>query len=61
MNMFLFDCLLLAFNFNFVCTHMITQALKFLCLESGQPNQPLDRQFLVHELNVVEDRESASV
>ena len=30
-------------------------------LESGQPAQPLDRQFLVHELNVVEDDDSASV
>ncbi|XP_054848214.1 centrosomal protein 20 [Eublepharis macularius] len=36
-------------------------AASVLTAESGQPEVPLDRDFLVHELNVVEDPNSRSV
>uniref|UniRef100_A0A8C5F126 Centrosomal protein 20 n=1 Tax=Gopherus evgoodei TaxID=1825980 RepID=A0A8C5F126_9SAUR len=55
---------------NFLINELIREYLEYnkykytasvLTAESGQPEVPLDRQFLVHELNIVEDPNRKSV
>ncbi|KAJ0033320.1 hypothetical protein NQD34_000427 [Periophthalmus magnuspinnatus] len=55
---------------NLLINELIREYLEFnkykytasvLTAESGQPEVPLDRQFLAHELNVAEDASSKSV
>ncbi|XP_038069504.1 centrosomal protein 20-like isoform X2 [Patiria miniata] len=57
-------------NENMLINELIREYLEFnkykysssvLMAESGQPQTPLDREFLVNELNITEDRESATV
>ncbi|XP_064644783.1 centrosomal protein 20-like [Lineus longissimus] len=57
-------------NENLLVNELIREYLEFnkykytssvLMAESGQPQTPLDRQFLVNELNLAENRESQSV
>ncbi|XP_071508668.1 centrosomal protein 20-like [Diadema antillarum] len=57
-------------NENLLLNELIREYLEFnqykytssvLLTESGQPTTPLDRQFLAEELNIAEDRHSASI
>lgn len=57
-------------NENLLINELIREYLEFnkynytasvLQVESGQPSQPLDRHFLAQELNVLEDKDTASV
>ncbi|XP_033630850.1 lisH domain-containing protein FOPNL-like [Asterias rubens] len=57
-------------NENMLINELIREYLEFnkykytssvLTAESGQPQTPLDREFLVNELNITEDRDTASV
>ncbi|XP_077980530.1 centrosomal protein 20-like [Glandiceps talaboti] len=57
-------------NENMLINELIREYLEFnkykytesvLLAESGQPSTPLDRQFLTNELNIAEDRDTATV
>ncbi|XP_022089332.1 lisH domain-containing protein FOPNL-like [Acanthaster planci] len=57
-------------NENMLINELIREYLEFnkykyaasvLMAESGQPQTPLDREFLVNELNITEDRDTATV
>ncbi|XP_074648469.1 centrosomal protein 20-like [Tubulanus polymorphus] len=57
-------------NENMLINELIREYLEFnkykysastLLAESGQPQTPLDRQFLSNELNIMEDRDTATV